>query len=173
MAASVVPDRVLDRLCHHLRSSPPGAVVEVGVYQGGSALRLWQVCQEQSRRLFLYDTFKGIPHKQDIDHHKVGDFADTSYDAVRALFPPEVKVVPGLFPDSAVPMPTLAFIHLDCDQYRSVKDSFMYLEPLLCHGGIVWFDDAPILAGAMLAARECCGEDLQTDECGRMYWVKP
>jgi hypothetical protein len=132
---------------------PAGAFVEVGVYKGGTAWHLDQLAQEQGRECFLYDTFEGIPYSDPVDHHKVGDFSDTSYERVRDLLP-RSKVIKGIFPASAVRMDKVAFVHLDCDQYQSIIDSCRYLEALMVPGGVMWFDDSPILAGAEIAVRE-------------------
>ena len=43
-------DQILERLASE---APPGAFVEVGVYRGGSARRLWRVAQAQGRALFM------------------------------------------------------------------------------------------------------------------------
>jgi hypothetical protein len=177
---SVIGDDVLDELSQMAARSPKaGAIVEVGVYQGGSALRLYQVAREQNRQLYLYDTFEGIPYKDDIDPHYVGDFGDCSYHAIRCAFP-EASVVKGIFPHSAgLPYePTwpnrVAFAHLDCDQYRSVKESIQFLRPLMLPGGIMWFDDYGALPGATAAVEELCSKHaLRQAKCGKTYLIMP
>lgn len=142
------------------RKSPRGAFVEVGVFQGGTAAQLYDLAREQHRRLYLYDTFCGIPCRDDIDNHHVGDFADCDEGIVRGLFPDAV-ITAGFFPDSAVPMEPIAFVHLDCDQYRSYCESIDYLLPLMVPGGVMWFDDAPDMPGACKAVTERFGDRLQ------------
>jgi hypothetical protein len=129
---------------------PDGCFVEVGVYQGGSAWLLAWAAEKQGRELFLYDTFEGIPFKSDVDVHQVGDFADCSYEAVCEAVP-HATVVRGVFPDSMVPMPQVAFAHLDCDQYESVKKSLGALVPLMVKGGAIVLDDVWCLEGATKA----------------------
>lgn len=129
---------------------PPGCFVEVGVYRGGSAWLLSWLAEQQDRELYLYDTFTGIPHKDAVDVHQVGDFADCSYEAVCQAIPYAV-VVHGIFPASAVPMPSVAFAHLDCDQYKSVSESLAYLCPLMVPGGAIVLDDVWCLEGATQA----------------------
>ena len=51
-------------------------------------------------------------------------------------------------------MPPIAFAHLDCDQYRSVKESVEYIKPLMMTGGVIWFDDYGCLPGATKAVDE-------------------
>lgn len=129
---------------------PPGCLVEVGVYQGGSAWLLSWLAERQGRELFLYDTFEGIPHKSDVDVHEVGDFADCSYESVCEAIP-YARVVQGVFPASAVPMPPVAFAHIDCDQYQSVSESLAFLRPLMVPGGAIVLDDVWCLEGATKA----------------------
>lgn len=132
---------------------PEGCFVEVGVYQGGSAWHLYQLAQEQGRSLFLYDTFDGIPYQGDIDVHKVGDFGDTSFEAVCQLMP-RANVLRGIFPASMVRMPPVAFAHIDCDQYQAVADCIRVLTPLMAPGGAMVLDDAFCLAGATKALED-------------------
>jgi hypothetical protein len=129
---------------------PPGCFVEVGVYRGGSAWLLSWLAEQQGRELFLYDTFEGIPFKSDVDVHQVGDFADCSYESVCEAVP-NATVVRGVFPGSMVPMPPVSFVHLDCDQYESVKRSLGVLVPLMVKGGAIVLDDVWCLEGATKA----------------------
>lgn len=119
---------------------PDGCFIEVGVWQGGSAQYLARLAEEQKRQIFLYDTFEGIPYKCDKDKHEIGDFSDTDYEMVKKCIP-YATVVKGIFPNSAVKMPPIAFAHIDCDQYQSTMDSLAYIIPQMVKGGIIWFDD--------------------------------
>jgi hypothetical protein len=140
--------------------TPPGCFVEVGVFQGGSASVLYRVCQEQGRRLYLYDTFTGIPFKDPIDSHNVGDFAQNS-NAPEELSKvlPKAFITVGVFPRSAVAMEPVAFAHLDCDQYKSYTDSINHLLPMMVSGGIMYFDDYDCVPGATQAVNELIGKD--------------
>lgn len=153
MGASLIPPDALAELVEKARSTPPGCIVEVGVYQGGSALALSKL----GRTLYLYDTFTGIPYRCEHDSHRIGDFSDTSASQVQELIPTAV-IVAGIFPDVAVTMPPVSFAHLDCDQYRSVLESARYLAPLMVKGGVMWFDDSPCLIGAAKAVQELFGD---------------
>jgi asparagine synthase (glutamine-hydrolysing) len=150
---SLVGPETLAELLEKARATPPGCIVEVGVYRGGSAVEL----AKAGRALYLYDTFTGIPHRSPYDSHQIGDFAETSVEAVQQLLPHAV-VIAGIFPTSAITMPDVAFAHLDCDQYQSVLESARYLAPLMVKGGIMWFDDSPCLAGARRAVEELFGD---------------
>lgn len=150
------------------RATPAGCFVEVGVYKGGTSWFLNQLALDQDRALYLYDTFTGIPYKGPDDSHSVGDFADTSFEEVCELIP-EAFTVKGIFPASAIDMPPVAFAHLDCDQYQSVKESLDYLLPRMVPKGVIWFDDSPCLAGACRAAEEVFGPRLKLSETNKHY----
>ena len=141
---SLISPSTLRELCTAASWAPPGAIVEIGVYQGGSALALYQVAQEQARALYLYDTFAGHPYHDDVrDHalHPLGRFADAADpDALRAMMPGAVVVV-GIFPESLVPMPPVAFVHADTDIYESTRAICERMPPLMVPGGVLWFDD--------------------------------
>ena len=152
-AESMIGMRVLEPMIQMARETPPGCFVEVGVYKGGSAQLLHEVAVEQGRRLYLYDTFTGIPFKDSIDSHIVGDFNDTDIDQVREVAPTAI-IVQGIFPESIVAMGLIAFAHIDCDQYRSVLDCCIILGPMMVPGGVMWFDDWECLDGATAAIKE-------------------
>lgn len=170
---SVIPEDVREAMLTMARNAPAGNFVEVGVFMGGSARQLLDIATEQNRALYCYDTFDGIPcaSAEHGDSHVVGDFAHDNEQAVRDHLS-GAFVVRGVFPHSAVPMGQIAFAHLDCDQYQSVYESASYLLPRLVDGGVLWFDDAPVLAGAKKAVRELFGESIQEAPVGRWYVVK-
>jgi Macrocin-O-methyltransferase (TylF) len=161
---SVIPPETLSELTRKAAQTPPGCIVEVGVYQGGSALELARL----GRPLFLYDTFTGIPCRAHDDSHQIGDFSDTNLVAVMQRIP-EAIVIAGVFPDSAVTMPPVAFAHLDCDQYQSVLESAKFLIPLMLKGGVMWFDDSPCLAGAHRAVTELFGDRVKLSHNQKHY----
>lgn len=164
MGASLIPPETLAELVQTARNTPPGCIVEVGVYQGGSAVELAKL----GRALYLYDTFTGIPYRSEHDSHQIGDFSDTSAQQVQELIPAAVIVV-GIFPDVAITMPPVSFAHLDCDQYRSVLESARYLAALMVKGGVMWFDDSPCLAGAARAVMELFGDRAKLSRSHKHY----
>lgn len=151
--ASAIGEGALVNLAEIAATAPEGCFVEVGVYKGGSAAWLAEVARQQGRQLYLYDTFAGIPYAGPLDQHVVGDFGDTSAEAVRAALPDAV-VIEGVFPNSLVRMPPVAFAHIDCDQYEAVKAACLALTPLMVSGGIMVFDDYGCLPGATQAVDE-------------------
>ena len=143
-------------------STPKGCFVEVGVYQGGSAAVLYRVAECQGREIFLYDTFTGIPYKDPIDSHNIGDFSDSDPAKISETLP-NARVIQGIFPHSAIKMPAVAFVHLDVDQYRSYKESVEYLEPMMVPGGIMWFDDYGCTPGATEYLNQKFGSRMEKD----------
>jgi len=141
-------------LCVLAKECPPGCFVEFGVYQGGSAWALAVVAKAQGRKLYLYDTFEGIPCKDQLDTHNIGDFSDTSYESVCAAIP-YATVIKGIFPKSLIDMDLpIAFAHIDCDQYQSTKDAINTFRPMMAKGGLMVFDDVYLLDGATRAFEE-------------------
>jgi O-methyltransferase len=136
---------------------PPGNFCEVGVYKGGSAEYLHEIAVRQGRTLYLYDTFTGIPERSNIDDHRIGDFGDGDLEATRRACPTATILV-GIFPGTIVPMGELAFCHIDCDQYESIKACCQLLGPMMVPGSMMWFDDPLQLDGATAAVNECFGD---------------
>lgn len=158
---SVVPPGTIASLKEIASGAPAGGCfVEVGVYRGGTAYHLAEVAERQGREIFLYDTFEGIPYKDATkgDRHNVGDFGDTNYDEVVAAIP-YATVIKGLFPDSIIPMPKIAFVHIDADQYYSIVNSVKALEGSMMSGGIIVFDDYGCIAGATAAVKDLYPEE--------------
>jgi O-methyltransferase len=150
---SLIIEENLAAMCEIASTTPPGCFVELGVYEGGSAYRLMEVAKAQGRELYLYDTFTGIPFQGEGDRHKVGEFA-ADLETVRAAVPDAI-FVPGTFPYSLIDMPPIAFVHVDADQYQSIKDACHIFPALMVVGGLMLFDDYGQLKGATRAVEEC------------------
>jgi O-methyltransferase len=157
MNVSPPPPSVVSRAAiYHLLGlavdTPPGCFVEVGVYRGGTAWHLARLARETGRAIHLFDTFSGMPEAGPEDlQHKIGDFADCSEAAVRSAIPDAVFHV-GMFPHTMPKdMSPIAFAHIDCDQYASIKACIRHLWPLIVPNGIMLFDDYSHTSGAKLA----------------------
>ena len=131
------------------RSTPAGhAIVEVGVYQGGSAWYLAKVARDRGDDLHLFDTFTGIPFHDPNDTNRTGEFGDTSLEAVQAAIPTAYFHV-GIFPETMPSdLTSVAFVHCDCDQYRSVRAVIAKFWPILVPGGVIAFDDMDTRGGS-------------------------
>jgi hypothetical protein len=161
---SLLTDNILNELMEEARRAPPGDFVEVGVCCGGSLAVLAHVAREQGRRrVWGFDTFTGIPFQQEgLDHHRPGDFSDTSYEAVRELVPNAI-LMRGIFPQTMRPeVGPIALAHVDCDQYQSVLDCCVHLTPRMVPGGVMVFDDPDCLEGAKQAVLDYFPKDRVT-----------
>lgn len=168
---SLVGENHLEEMIRYAGTTPAGAFVEVGLYKGGSAWHLARLAHWLDRPFYGYDTFAGLPCREEgLDDHCVGDFADVDEDLVRRWIR-HGTIVKGWFPTCALEMGPIAFAHLDCDQYQSVKESTAYLIPRMVAGGIIWFDDSPVLKGAKAAAEELLNGRLSLSEHGRNFVV--
>lgn len=143
-----------------------GIFAEIGVYKGGSAWHLAQL----GRELHLFDSFTGMPVANPDDEHKIGDFSDTSAEAVAAAIPAAILHVgtfPATLPDG---LTGFAFVHVDCDQYASVRDCIIDLAPRMVSGGIMLFDDWHCTNGATKAISEAFTAIWQTPQ-GRAFVI--
>lgn len=167
---SLVGPHVIDAMLELAHKVPDGCFVEVGVYKGSTAWYLAKLAQEQGREIFLFDTFTGIPYKGPHDPVTVGTFSETSFEEVQKAIP-YAEIVKGIFPASAenIVLPSVAFAHLDCDQYQSVKESAQALAPLMVEGGVMWFDDYNCLEGATLAVDELFNGHIEKSSVGKSF----
>ncbi len=148
-----------------------GAFLEAGVYRGGTARLLRRVIEESGglRRLYLFDTFAGMPATRgDVDLHKSGDFADTSLEAVAGFVGGEDWIIyrKGLIPDTFAGLESerFAFAHIDVDIFQSVADCCRFIYDRLTPGGILLFDDygLPSCPGARAAVDEFFSDKSET-----------
>lgn len=151
-------DKINNMVRFLVEQAPPGIVVEVGVYQGGSLARL----AETGRCCIGFDTFEGLPEgmfNRELDTHHPGDFNDTSLEAVLLALTPfrSVALIKGIFPHCCKDLPQpCALAHLDCDLYESVIQSLHFLHHRMVPGGRIYLDDAfcPSTKGATMAMCE-------------------
>lgn len=131
----------------HQALASPGAFVECGVYQGGTARLLAEVLTHPNatRRLHLFDTFAGMPKTGDTDLVQAGDFGDTNLERVKSVVGHAdiAEFHPGLIPKTFASLTGLeiALAHVDVDIYRSVLDCCEFIYPRLVPGGFIVFDD--------------------------------
>ncbi|MFJ2988285.1 TylF/MycF/NovP-related O-methyltransferase [Collimonas sp. NPDC087041] len=138
-----------------------GAIVEVGVWRGGTAALM--ACALPGKEVHLFDTFSGVAkHDPEFDtFYAGGEHADTDEHIVAGLFRrigATCQIHRGIFPDdtlSSLPK-EICLAHIDVDTYQSVKQSFLSIWPRVQPNGIVVFDDYGMFGceGAMLAINE-------------------
>ena len=140
--------------CGRAYAHLPGAMAEVGVFEGGSARLLCEVKGE--KELHLFDTFTGLPPSSSHDRnvHRENQYRcslESVQNYIKAY--PNVHFHPGLFPDSAKDMEkkTYCFVHLDVDLYDSTLAGLEYFYPLLIPGGVILSHDYSLLVGVRKA----------------------
>jgi O-methyltransferase len=144
---------IWDTVGEVLDAGVPGNLVEVGVWRGGTgALIAAQMNNRGSKRkLFLCDTFSGVVKagSEDESFYRGGEHTDCSEATVMKLIEEYFRlsidyvILKGVFPDetlSKIAAP-VSFVHLDVDVYRSTKESFESLLPLISSGGRMIIDD--------------------------------
>lgn len=132
-----------------LRKNESAHLAELGVFRGGSAGLMGLA--DPDRPIHLFDTFNGIPFKDEMDKKPVGDFrgVESSLENVKrflAELDEERRWIywPGVFPESAKGLSdTIRFsvVHIDADQYRSVREGIAFFFPRLVKNGVIVFDD--------------------------------
>ncbi len=138
---------------------PEGALIEVGVWRGGTGALIAKQAELSGidATVYLCDTFKGVvktgPHDST---YTGGEHDNTSRKTVAALVEKmhlrNVQILEGIFPDdscSEVKEDKIRFCHIDVDVYQSAKDILEWVWPRLVSGGIVAFDDysSPVCDG--------------------------
>lgn len=130
---------------------PPGDILEVGVWRGGSGALMAKRCQflANTGSVFLCDTFGGVVKASSKDTAYVGgEHADTSRALVESLLSSMqikcAKVLEGIFPDdtaATIEDRSFRLCHIDVDVHESARETFEWVWPRLVPGGIVVFDD--------------------------------
>jgi hypothetical protein len=134
-------------------ASLEGDIAEFGVFQGGSAYFMASVMKhlkiDNKKKLFLYDSFSGLPEQDSMDYFEQGSFTSgRNSEQLRNLLNEfnQIEVFEGNFSDT---LPTsglkkLALAHIDCDQYSPTKYLCEYLYEKMVPGGIMMFQDYPL-----------------------------
>lgn len=147
--------------CHELwqlvekvqQLDPAAAILEVGVWRGGTAAvmarRLLDL--KSPATLYLADTFAGVAKAGANDaFYTGGEHHDTSQDTVEGLIKrtsayPSTRVLKGIFPDETGGLihagQKFSLCHIDVDVYDSAKGVLDWVWPRLIPGGVVVFDD--------------------------------
>lgn len=158
----------------------PGAVVECGVWRGGSMQAAALTLLEQGRRdrdLHLFDTFEGMPAPTEEDRRHDGaraadllgaadrdqavwarasledvqaGMAETGYPEDRIHY--HVGLVEDTIPEQAPEQ--ISILRLDTDWYSSTRHELEHLFPRLAPGGVLILDDYGHWDGARKATDE-------------------
>jgi O-methyltransferase len=151
------------------QANVPGDIVECGVARGGSSLlmALALVDTHSSKELFLFDTFEGLPPASpegDPDFEIAKNFTGRcrgTYEEVSELLTRHDVIgrthfIKGRYSDTLPHQERfpIAFLHVDCDWYESVKLCLETFYPWVSKGGIIQIDDYFSWAGAKKATDE-------------------
>lgn len=159
----------------------PGDIVECGVWRGGitqlAALTMIHL-KDTSRKIYLYDTFEGMPKPEDEDLDWDGNRAlDTwrtitlkgekwgfggDINSVNQLmlstkYPKEKIIITKGKVENTIPnvIPKkISLLRLDTDFYKSTLHELNHLFPILVLGGILVIDDYGYYLGSRKATDE-------------------
>ena len=178
---------LLESVRYIVRHKVPGAIVECGVWRGGSMMLVADTLSglgATDRVLYLFDTFAGMPPPTEVDVDFTGSraaerlradqgriresnvWAIASLDDVRSNmasigYPEQLtRFVEGMV-EETVPARApveIALLRLDTDWYESTKHELVHLFPRISRGGVVIIDDYGYWKGARKAVDEFINE---------------
>jgi O-methyltransferase len=156
----------------------PGAIVECGVFKGGSAAMM-TMAASPDRKVWLFDSFEGLPEPTAEDGAMAVEYAGDRasgalepigqcvgpLDVVKELFfeklgvaPSRVEIRQGWFqetlPTARNEVGAIAVLRLDGDWYDSTKVCLDNLYDLVIRGGFVIIDDYGYWEGCRRAVDE-------------------
>ena len=148
----------------------PGDFVELGCYKGDTSLMLAEVIKDSDKKLYIYDSFEGLPEKSEKDvsllgeNFKKGELLVTKREVKERFLRAGLKV-PAIkkawfFELKSEDLPDLiAFSFLDGDFYESIRDSLKLVENKMSENGIIIVHDYnnPALPGVKKAVDEWIG----------------
>lgn len=173
----------LDAASYISSNAIPGAIIECGVWKGGSIksilLRLKQL-NDMERDVYLFDTFTGMTEPSSLDLSYVGNSANEQYQqlnrgkivewcyapkeyvnqSVLASAYPEYRIhlvvgdVKDTIPQWCENIERISILRLDTDWYESTKTEMEYFYPKLVKGGVLIIDDYGHWQGARQAIDE-------------------
>lgn len=120
--------------------SVPGAIIEMGVYQGDTLETIFNMSQWWKKDIYGVDTFKGLPYTES-EYMFKGRFNDTSYDSVQKRLP-KVSLIQDTVPTKKIDhIKEVSFTHLDMDLCDSTMSALNWLDSRLSTGGVIVIDD--------------------------------
>lgn len=143
-------NRIIKTLTESLAIS--GDVVEFGCYKGDTSLLLADVIKVTSKRLWIYDSFEGLPKKSPADMSVLGeDFKEgelvVTKREVKQRFLRSGLTVPIIkkswfadLVDEDLP-DKICFAFVDGDFYQSIADSLRLIETKMEKGGVILVHD--------------------------------
>lgn len=143
---------ILRELESVLANDIAGDIVEFGCYVGTASVPIGAKLLTTDRRLYVYDSFEGLPEKTSEDESPAG------IQFVKGELHASKKQLVKNFTQAHVPLPTIvkgwfsnitptqvpdqiAFAYLDGDYYHSILDPLALIWPRLSPGAVVLVDD--------------------------------
>jgi O-methyltransferase len=150
-----------------LSMNAEGDLVECGCFTGGSTAKLSILAKLLGRRLFVFDSFEGLPAADDYNMHdlhmtrslgwvgknpwRAGDYA-SRLEAVRANVTAFGEIAPCAFVkgwfdqtlDAHLPRP-IAFAFTDVDLPSSARECLVHIWPRLSMSGVFFSHDVPFI----------------------------
>lgn len=152
-----------------------GDFVELGCYKGDTSLLLAEVLKGTEKKLWIYDSFEGLPEKSEADesalgmNFKGGELYVTKREVkerfLRAGLPVPVIKKAWFSELTGKDLPEeVALAFLDGDFYESIRDSLKLVESKMAEGGIIVVHDYqnPALPGVAKAVEEWAREQKKT-----------
>ncbi|MDO4752869.1 MAG: TylF/MycF/NovP-related O-methyltransferase [Candidatus Saccharibacteria bacterium] len=150
-----------------------GDFVELGCYKGDTSLLLAEVLKGSDKKLWIYDSFEGLPEKTSEDisllgqNFKRGELLVSKREVKERFLRAGLKVPiikKGWFKDfSSDDLPEkIAFCFLDGDFYESIRDGLKLIENKMVKDGVLIVHDYnnPALPGVSRAVDEWASLDM-------------
>ena len=182
MTSPLRVNALIDAVRYITANNIAGAMVECGVWKGGSAMAMMLTLMklgDESRDFYLYDTYTGMSTPSDADVSFQGDKAHETFSEEGSdwcLSPLEevkqnafstgynkdkIYFIKGKVEDTipeTIPQ-SIAILRLDTDWYESTKHELIHLFPLLQSNGVLIIDDYGHWEGARKAVDEFISEN--------------
>ncbi|MBQ2623231.1 class I SAM-dependent methyltransferase [Candidatus Saccharibacteria bacterium] len=147
--------------------SVSGDYVEMGCYKGDTSLLLADIIRNVGKKLWIYDSFEGLPEKSEADesvlgiNFKGGELLVTKREVKQRFLKaglPVPVIKKAWFSDLTLEdLPgQIAFAFLDGDFYESIRDSIKLVAPKMSEDGVMIVHDYtnPALPGVKKAVDE-------------------
>ena len=147
--------------------SVSGDYVEMGCYKGDTSLLLADIIRNVGKKLWIYDSFEGLPEKSEADesvlgiYFKSGELLVTKREVKQRFLKaglPVPVIKKAWFSDlTSEDLPEqIAFAFLDGDFYESIRDSIKLVAPKMSEDGVMIVHDYtnPALPGVKKAVDE-------------------
>jgi O-methyltransferase len=134
---------------HALRIN--GDLVECGVNTGILSLAICNYVDMQDKKMYLFDTYEGIPTSQMNESEKVArsyenqNYYEPCFEVVQRNFAafPNVKLIKGIVPESlkSVNIECISYLHIDMNIVYPEIEAIKFFWDKISLGGVILLDD--------------------------------